>query len=379
MPTCLKIIHVVLGKANANRMNGVNVVAHNLCLNLKNIGVDVELWGITKTVKKETHSRPYDLKLFKANKLRFFPAPNLLKAIEDQSNTGTNLLFHLHGGWIVEFFMISLILKSRGIPFVITPHGAYNEIAFRRNLIVKSIYFKLFEATLVKNACSVHMLGKSELHGLSQLTNEFNYFFLPNGTPQVKKNRIKCVNKMLKIGYCGRINIDEKGLDLLIDGIELVNKESSRVGLYIIGDGPDMSLLTSRVSQMTNGKMVTIFGAKFASEKDAILDEIDVFVHTSRNEGMPMAVLEAASLGIPLLISKETNLGKQVKDYRCGFVLEKNGVQEIADAVHEIQRLHIDSSLEVMGKNAKQMICDEFNWSVIAKKLTKKYSEFLEL
>jgi hypothetical protein len=47
MPT--KIIHLVLGKANPDRMNGVNKVAHNQAIALFELGCDVEIWGITKT------------------------------------------------------------------------------------------------------------------------------------------------------------------------------------------------------------------------------------------------------------------------------------------------------------------------------------------
>ena len=45
----MKIIHLVLGKANPNRMNGVNKVAHYHAEYLHKLGHEVEIWGLTST------------------------------------------------------------------------------------------------------------------------------------------------------------------------------------------------------------------------------------------------------------------------------------------------------------------------------------------
>jgi len=42
----MNIIHLVLGKANPNRMNGVNKVANQLATTMTNLNKEVELWGI---------------------------------------------------------------------------------------------------------------------------------------------------------------------------------------------------------------------------------------------------------------------------------------------------------------------------------------------
>ena len=64
----MKIIHVVLGKANPNRMNGVNKVAHSLATTQKLLGHDVTIFGLTNTPEIDKINRSYKLSLYKRNK-----------------------------------------------------------------------------------------------------------------------------------------------------------------------------------------------------------------------------------------------------------------------------------------------------------------------
>ena len=43
----MEIIHLILGKANPNRMNGVNKVVHELATTQVEKGISAEVWGIT--------------------------------------------------------------------------------------------------------------------------------------------------------------------------------------------------------------------------------------------------------------------------------------------------------------------------------------------
>ena len=83
----MKIIHLVLGKANPDRMNGVNKVAHNLAAFQFRRGHDVEIWGITPTPEDVPRDREYPIRLFKRARFRFTLGAALAKAI-DALDTG---------------------------------------------------------------------------------------------------------------------------------------------------------------------------------------------------------------------------------------------------------------------------------------------------
>ncbi|MBK7967157.1 MAG: hypothetical protein IPK10_19045 [Bacteroidetes bacterium] len=130
----MKVIHVVLGKANPNRMNGVNKVAHQLALSLYSFKVPVEIWGITRTPSNPVYARPFPTKLFRAQPIYRDLDPALILAISKESK-GT--IFHIHGAFIHDFYKLSRLLKEFNFEYVYTPHGAFNKIALEKSKWLK--------------------------------------------------------------------------------------------------------------------------------------------------------------------------------------------------------------------------------------------------
>src|SRR5437016_4715658 len=119
----MKIIHLVLGKANPNRMNGVNKVAHHHAEYLNKLGYDVEIWGITHSPSKPIIEREVTTRLFRTQFYIRGLDPSLLIAIEKLDG---NVLFHIHGALIREFYLVTKMLREKKIGYVYTPHGAFN-------------------------------------------------------------------------------------------------------------------------------------------------------------------------------------------------------------------------------------------------------------
>ena len=70
-------------------------------------------------------------------------------------------------------------------------------------------------------------------------------------------------------------------------------------------------------------------------EKVQKLLESDVFIQTSRHEGMPMGILEAMSYGVPCAVTDGTNLGEFIKDNKCGWNCETTvlGISEMLEKI----------------------------------------------
>src|SRR5574343_1495319 len=120
-----KIIHLVLGKANPNRMNGVNKVAHNHAVHMHQLGYDVEIWGITKTPDGEVIERELPTRLFRQQPFYRDLDPKLLYAL---SKAPKNTIFHIHDAFIPDFYKMSRLLVDMKRKYVYTPHGAFNKI-----------------------------------------------------------------------------------------------------------------------------------------------------------------------------------------------------------------------------------------------------------
>jgi glycosyltransferase involved in cell wall biosynthesis len=104
-----------------------------------------------------------------------------------------------------------------------------------------------------------------------------------------------------------------------------------------------------------------------------------VFVHPSRNDVIPITLLEAASIGLPLIVSEETNLGSFVRQYESGWCLEMNTVENLVQALHEADVIYKtdDESYSRLNRNSFKMIREALNWNTLAKKWKEVYASFL--
>ena len=104
-----------------------------------------------------------------------------------------------------------------------------------------------------------------------------------------------------------------------------------------------------------------------------IPDDIDVFIMTSRFEGMPMGLIEALSYGIPCLVTKGTNLADEVRSADAGWIAE-NSVLSIKDALRTII---FTRNFTEKGKNALSL-SKTYSWNEIAKQSSSFYKKIIE-
>ena len=107
-------------------------------------------------------------------------------------------------------------------------------------------------------------------------------------------------NKSKQFVFIGRIVIEQKGLDLLLEAFDLfcANNEWT---LNIVGGGEDAVAVADMAGKAKNASRITLSGMK---EGEALFKEYaggSVFVLPSRWEGMPLSLIEAMSFGLPII------------------------------------------------------------------------------
>src|SRR5699024_7679048 len=102
-----------------------------------------------------------------------------------------------------------------------------------------------------------------------------------------------------RLSYVGRLDVHIKGLDLLLRGLGRVRDQlqdgNVKVVLYGPDEGGSRETLSELIAQLNLRDIVTLGGVVSGRAKHEVLFSSDVFLHTSRSEGHPMAVLEALS------------------------------------------------------------------------------------
>lgn len=373
----MDIVHVILGKANPNRMNGVNKVVNELAIRQYAAGYNVEVWGISSSLEHNYPERNYTTRLFKKKKTAFLLPDGLLNSII-QKDQGT--IYHLHGGFLPEMYALGTALRAYHRPFVLTPHGAYNTIAMKRNRVAKRLYYSLFEHRLISKAAAIHVLGQSEEDSLLKMQAHTPICQIPYGFQSISDEQIVSQPKdTFTVSYCGRIDIYTKGLDALLEGFGAFVSKHPNSKLLIIGNGEEMPALKKMAEKFVPPEKIRFAGAQYGADKIALLRSSSVFVHPSRNEGMPSAVLEAASLGLPCLVTEATNVGQFVSDYVAGEVMVTTDADSICKGLTTLhEKMQDANTSKNLAANAIAMISGAFNWNLLLEKYLYMYRKAMK-
>ncbi len=283
------------------------------------------------------------------------------------------IVVHLHGGWVPIYATLSRFLHKHHIPFVLTPHGAYNQIAMQRSGWTKKIYYYLFEKKVLDYARKIHSLGESEVVGLNSFYPNKKSFLLPYGfeATSISLNPIQ-KNDVFTIGFVGRLDVYTKGLDLLIEALGISKKNGIPFVLWLIGEGENEKV-KQLLRQHSIENETQLFGGKYGEEKDSLISKMSVFAHPSRNEGLPTSVLEAANLGIPCLVSIATNIYSYVERYNAGKVVENENIESIEEAIKEFYLEWQVNQLDSYKPCSQKMVREGFSWGNIVEKFDQLY------
>ncbi|MGC9157423.1 MAG: glycosyltransferase family 4 protein [Terracidiphilus sp.] len=356
----MKIVHILKGKANPETLNGVNRVVHWMATSQTRLGHEVEVWGLAESMTPPPQERVYRLRLFPLTRLRVTLGQGIRTALD---RLEADAWVQFHSVFIPEYPAIARLLKRRGQAYGITPHGGYARGVLARNRWRKSVYIACREARYLRGAAWVQAIGESEIQDLRKLSPGARVVLIPNGQEPLKAPWAEPVGAERPLfGYCGRLAMKSKGLDLLIAGFADYKAKGGTGELWLIGDGEDRARLERQAEESCARSHMRFFGARYGEEKLKFLAGFDVFLHSSRWEGIPTTCLEAAALGRPLVVSRETNLAGYVERGAAGLVLEETSVAGVSNALDRVRLLYESHRLEGIGQNACSLIAKDFSW-----------------
>ena len=99
----------------------------------------------------------------------------------------------------------------------------------------------------------------------------------------------------------------------------------------IVGDGPDRTRLAREIDELGIEESVQLLGER--SDVPALLAESDVFVLSSKSEGLPVSVLEAMAAGLPTVASRVGGVPELVADGEQGLLVPPGDVGALAAAL----------------------------------------------
>ena len=152
--------------------------------------------------------------------------------------------------------------------------------------------------------------------------------------------------------------------------IEAISKCSNYVHYCICGQGPELESLKKLSDELNVSDRVHFLG--FRTDVKDLLQAADVFLFTTKQEGMPRSMMEAMASGLPCLASRIRGNVDLLMEGAGGYLLHVSDAEGFGQ---RIQQLADDKDLRrTMGQNNLERI-KEFDVSKVKKEIEKIYAE----
>lgn len=184
-------------------------------------------------------------------------------------------------------------------------------------------------------------------------------------------------NNVPRVAFVGRM-IWTKGVDVLIEAMKLLNERGVKLHLDLYGE-PDMGNI-GRYSNQTLDEWNQLPNVTWWGRVDDVralwaYTNIGV-VPTRTREGMPRAMLEAASCGRPQVVTDVPGPKHFIRNNIDGLIVPPENPEELANA---LTKLATDSKLcHQMGENARQRIFEGFTEKQVSKLVKEIYQNLLK-
>jgi glycosyltransferase involved in cell wall biosynthesis len=167
-----------------------------------------------------------------------------------------------------------------------------------------------------------------------------------------------------KILFFGRI-IKYKGLDVLLQAMEIIVKSMPAIKLIIAGDG-DISIYKKEMEVLHDNielynDWIPIEDVKIYMKKADIL--ILPYIHASQSGVIPLAY----SFSKPVIASDIGAISEQIQENETGFLVEPNNPVKLADAI--LKLMSSPALIFEMSQKCKQVYLSELTWDASAQKI----------
>lgn len=273
----------------------------------------------------------------------------------------------IHSFFHVEYIEAARALVKEGIPFYIEPHGSFGHRAMKKSQIKKIVANHTIFRQQIKQSRGYIFTNKAELDDSIYRTN--NDLVIPNGVLPTIINSSKmksdesCENPIFY--FLGRFDIHHKGLDYLLDALDILEGEGYDYSVNIYGTGNDeqIGFINSRVERYKKLKVKNC-GTIYGNEKKKALESCNILLLTSRYEGSPMTVLDGFSYGNPCVVTPGTNVSEEAVENNIGWRSELNATA-IANTIVEANKMYIEDAKGYYDR-CKNYVLGKYSWDSIA-------------
>lgn len=268
---------------------------------------------------------------------------------------------------------IYLVLHNNGEMFKML-HSNYPDIA--QSFWQK--YLDRMAKTVLKDVNKVIFVSKNSLERFSEINNAISrekLAYVYNGLPDIKEKLqdIKTEENEFNNGIYEMVCVgsisERKGQEIIIDSLSELSKEELKdFHITFVGDGYLKPKLEKKVRELKLEKYVTFVGDQ--KNVDKFLKRANIFILTSRDEGLPISIIEAQRHGLPIISTKVAGIPEMIEDGESGFLINP----EVPELKTVLQKLK-EYDLKKLGIRSREIYKERFSYESMIDKYSQIFTE----
>ncbi len=222
----------------------------------------------------------------------------------------------------------------------------------------------LSDAILVPSSVLQHYTARRYGREPIHISNSVNiYDLLP--ARRIKKWGLKKDNYIVAVSRL----VKHKGLQYLIESYQKLDTDKK---LVIVGDGAFTDDYVKELHQLAgNNKNIIFTGQVYGPILTELYSNACLFVQPSESEGLSIALLEAMSYGLPVLVSDIAENTEAVD--KAGFIFKNKNVIDLTNKLKYI--LNNPKTSKYKGQRALERVSQYYNWEIVVYKVLDVYKE----
>lgn len=179
----------------------------------------------------------------------------------------------------------------------------------------------------------------------------------------------KIVEAPVKFVYVGRL-IKSKGVNLILQAAESLVAQGTNLEIHVLGDfdGGSDGIDVALIEKLKASNVLIMHG--HVKDVPSVLKKMDVFVlPTYYREGVPRSILEALSIGLPIITTDTPGCRETVVNGVNGFLIEPQKLDLLIEAMkHFIQH---PANIKIMGLQSRSLAENKFEVTLINKDILR--------
>lgn len=258
------------------------------------------------------------------------------------------------GGAFYKDYVIVMMLKAMGQKVVIHYHN--KGVATRQDKPLDNFLYKRFFKGL-----KVILLAEPLYQDVCKYVKREDVFICPNGIPEQETIPTKTPHEGFNILFLSNM-MKEKGVWDLVEACRILKEQGKKFHCHFVGKWSDITKedFHQKLQETHLENEVTAYGAKYGTEKNAFLQQADVFAFPTyyNNECFPLVLLEAMEQGLACISTREGGISAIIEEGKTGYVIEKQQPLVLAEKIACL--IDYQALCQSMGEAGRKKFKEEF-------------------